>query len=373
MRILYAMGNFRGDVDLSMEPNCWIDRDMHPALVELGHDVVRFDWALPSHLVLHGWLKENIDAKNREILELARKTHAEKKVDIFLSAADARYLKAETVRAIKAMGMLTVNYHCDDVNAFHLNDKMAKEYDWNWTIQPAAIANYERAGAHYAYTPCGANPNLYKPHVVEKKYDVTFVGRNMGYRDEMMQHLMNNGIDARVWGEDWPHGLKSMLRRWAAVVKRVGKRPLGKDLGISLWYLAHYGDTKRRFSPLIRFEDMIRLYSQSRVNLNFSGGMGPGMYDFEKAIRSIKLRDIEVPMSGGFYLTEKTKEIEQLFEAGKEIECYSSKAELLEKARHYLAHPDEAERISKAGREKCLREYTWKRNFERLFKEIGAA
>ena len=139
------------------------------------------------------------------------------------------------------------------------------------------------------------------------------------------------------------------------------------------WYLANFGETKRRFSPLIRFEEMIKMYSQSRVNLNFSGGMGPGMYDYGKAVRSIKLRDIEVPMSGGFYLTERTKELELLFDVGREVEVYSSKAELLEKARHYVAHPDDAEKIAKAGREKCLREYTWKKNFERLFKEIGAA
>jgi hypothetical protein len=373
MRIAYAVGNFRKGVDLSTEPDCWIDRDFYPALEELGHEIVRFDWGLPCHREIPGWMKENVPRKNAELVEFVRKTHAEGKVDLFLSASDGRYLAVETARAIKSLGILTVNYHCDDVNAFRLNEKMAKEWDWNWTIQPAAIENYRRAGVKHAYTPCGANPALYKPHDVENSYDVTFVGRDMGYRDELVQHLLKNGVDLRVWGEGWPHDFTSMARRWAAGSKRLGKRPLGKDLGISIWYLANFGEMRRRFAPLIRFEDMIKMYSQSRVNLNFSGGMGPGMYDFEKAVRSIKLRDVEVPMSGGFYLTERTKELEQLFEVGKEVEAYASKAELLEKARHYVAHPDEAEKIAKAGRERCLREYTWKKNFERLFKAIGIA
>jgi len=83
------------------------------------------------------------------------------------------------------------------------------------------------------------------------------------------------------------------------------------------------------------------------------------------------LRDFEVPMSGGFYLVEYMEELEDFFDIGKEIVCYSGPEELAAKIDYYLQNEDEREAIALAGLQRCRRDHTWKRRFENVFREVG--
>jgi spore maturation protein CgeB len=83
------------------------------------------------------------------------------------------------------------------------------------------------------------------------------------------------------------------------------------------------------------------------------------------------LRDFEVPMSGGFYLVEYMEELEEFFDIGKEIVCYSDPQDLADKIRYYLEHEDQREEIRKAGYERAVRNHTWHKRFEMAFREMG--
>jgi spore maturation protein CgeB len=79
------------------------------------------------------------------------------------------------------------------------------------------------------------------------------------------------------------------------------------------------------------------------------------------------LRDFEVPMSGGFYLTRYTPELEDYFAVGLEVECYRDISELIDKSRYYLAHSNERERIRLAGHLRSKTSHTWEHRFAKLF------
>ncbi len=54
-------------------------------------------------------------------------------------------------------------------------------------------------------------------------------------------------------------------------------------------------------------------------------------------------------------LHERNNVVAALFEEGVEAEFFGSEEELLAKCRHYLANPEERQRIAEAGRRRCER------------------
>ena len=120
--------------------------------------------------------------------------------------------------------------------------------------------------------------------------------------------------------------------------------------------------------PLTDLE-MIKMFSRSKINLGFSS-CGETHQDDERILQ-IRLRDFEVPMSGGFYMVEFMEELEEFYEIGKEIVCYTGPEDLAEKIKYYLAHETERETIRKAGYDRCLRDHTWQKRFQTVFQQIG--
>ena len=112
-------------------------------------------------------------------------------------------------------------------------------------------------------------------------------------------------------------------------------------------------------------EDMVRMYSKSEINLGFGGVAG-----YQNTF-CLKGRDFEIPMSGGFYLTEHSLELERVFEIEKEISTYRTLDELVKKIQYFLDYPDKAEAIRKAGHRRAASEHTWEMRFEKVFTLMG--
>jgi hypothetical protein len=64
-------------------------------------------------------------------------------------------------------------------------------------------------------------------------------------------------------------------------------------------------------------------------------------------------RTFQIPALGAFLLHERNEVVTRYFREGVEAEFFGSAEELVEKCRHYLAHPDERRRIAEAGRRRC--------------------
>jgi spore maturation protein CgeB len=67
---------------------------------------------------------------------------------------------------------------------------------------------------------------------------------------------------------------------------------------------------------------------------------------------------------------DQGREVTEFYSVGHEIDTYRDESELVEKGRFYLANPGAAERLREAGYRRALRDHTWKRRFEELFKKI---
>jgi spore maturation protein CgeB len=85
---------------------------------------------------------------------------------------------------------------------------------------------------------------------------------------------------------------------------------------------------------------------RSKINLAFVTRMNE---------EDVAHKSFEITACAQFLLAERSKGHQEAFEEGREAEFYSSIEECAEKARYYLEHPEERERIAAAGRKRAER------------------
>ena len=94
---------------------------------------------------------------------------------------------------------------------------------------------------------------------------------------------------------------------------------------------------RRIAGPPLSDENLIKMFSRSKFNLEFAV---VGKDTHGKANTHLRLRDFEIPMSGGLYAAGFVDEFSDYYIPDKEIILYRSKEELADKLKYYLAHPD---------------------------------
>lgn len=362
MRIFYASDT---TPNASFQSQLWRN-NLYLPLVDLGHDVWEFDYDLretfqnldPSVPEQKAFIKQNRPKVTEELLKQVKAAHALKPLDLFFSYFYDACVLPRAIDEIRAMGIKTVNWYCNGSYQLHLASEISPHYDWCLVPEKFRLKDYREMGARPVYCQEAANPNIYKPFDVPVEYDVAFVGQAYGDRPDYIRHLLDEGIDVRVWGVGWPHyAEKTGLRR----VKQHARKILKRGPAVLL-------PQKIMGGPLSDVE-MIKMYSRAKINIGFST-CGNTHLTGER-IMQVRLRDFEVPMSGGFYMVEYMEELEEFFKIGEEIVCYTDARDLSDKVKYYLQHKDEREAIRRAGHERARRDHTWHKRFETAFAEMG--
>lgn len=392
MRIFYASDTTPNS---AFQSNLWRNNLYRP-LVDLGHDVVEFRYDLrktfqnldPVDPIQRAFIKKNRPKVSRELLHQIKAAHAIKPVDLFFSYFYDACILPEAIDEIKAMGIKTVNWYCNGSYQLHLVSEIAPHYDWCLVPEKFRLKDYMAMGAQPIYSQEAANPNVYKPYDLPVEFDVTFVGQAYGDRPVYISYLLEQGIAVKVWGWGW-HNFsteakaprRSSLPRRALLGTRllmsksgrqVLRQYLSRKLQVNLTDALHYTSLPPSIMGGVLSDlEMIQMYSRSKINLGFSSC--GNTYETRGRILQVRLRDFEVPTSGGFYMVEYMEELEEFFDIGKEIVCYTDKEDLADKIKYYLGHDDERERIRKAGHERCLRDHSWHKRFQMAFKEMGLA
>lgn len=308
----------------------WEDYNLQPALEKLG-EVIRYNWHPRFNQYDRRWHWGGKQRMNLEFLQTVHRAHQEQPIDIFFGYLSGRVVFPGVIRAIEMMGIPTLNIFLDDERKFYSSLEptgfagmvdIASAFTLCWTTTKEAVANYERVGARAIYLPPGANPDVFHPYDLSGDIDVCFVGQKYGRRPQIMAYLRERGINVQTFGRGWDSGE-------------------------------------------IPMEEMVKLFSRSKITL------GIGTVGDSTDVVCIKGRDFEVPMSGGFYLTQYNPDLEEFYEIRTEIVCYDSLDDLVGKIRYYLTHPDEAEEIRQAGLHRARQEHTWVGRFRQAFVAMG--
>ncbi len=301
-------------------------------------------------------LKFGRDRMNQMLLEIALK----EKPNFCFFCLFGEEIKKETIKKITQSGLMTLNWFTDDHWRFdNFSRHWAPCFSWIATTDPEAVGKYHKIGyKNVVRTQWACNHFLCKPLGLQKIYDVSFLGQPHGNRKKVIEKIRKAAINIRCRGWGWPEGK-------------------------------------------ISEEEMIELFSQSKINLGLTNSSAEGVFksliriflkrgsdkkiqladpinwlDNIKSIlgkrnKQLKGRNYDIPGCGGFLLTEDADDYQDRYEDGKEVIIFKNAKDLVEKIKYYLERGEEREAIAKAGYERTLRDHTYEKRFNNIFKIIG--
>lgn len=370
MRVLYAVHDHLNT-----------DANLLEGLVATGADVDRWDPAVPFHIALSpAWTETHRAEFSERLLGDIRKRHTREPIDLMFGYFIDPLVDPDAIREIGRLGIVTVNYAVNSVHQFYLVDEIAPAFTFCADAERAVLPCYSALGARAVHMQMGANPRIYRPHPASQEFDVTFVGQKYADRPAYIAYLLRHGIEVRVWGPGWTpdrtYGEKLTSaplsyfirhpRAGALIALHRARSSLRHALEVPPWEMAQI---RRVAGPSLPLEELVRMYSRSRISLGFSA-VGDQAYGRRERARQIRMREFEAPMSGACYFVEHMDELSEYYVLGSEIVTYRSREDLGDQIRFHLARPQLIERIREAGRARAVRDHTWERRFRDLFRAI---
>ena len=241
----------------------------------------------------------------------------------------------------------TVNWFGDDPWRFDSFSKhYATKFTYVITTNKYSIHLYKKIGqdkvimSQHASFPSEV---LYKK--VSYKYDVSFVGTKSAYRDWFIKELRKKGINCHCFGKGWKNGL-------------------------------------------ISYEEMENIFNTSKVNLNINNCVN---YDLRvnysnpknlievlksliiknrKIHSHIKARNFEIPVNGGFQLTDYIPGIEDYFKIGEELLCYKDFEDALSLIKYLLINEKEREIIKRKSVIRARKQHTYTCRMKNILENI---
>ena len=320
--------------------------NFYDSLAKMNNEIIYF----PFDEII---LEKGRDEMNKELL----KTVKREKPDFCFFFLFQDEIKKQTIEKItQEKGVTTFNWFADDHFRFcNFSKYYAPLFDWISTTDSQAVKKYYSKNVIKTQWAC--NHSLYKPFNLEKIYDVSFVGQPHSDRRKIVNQIRKAEINIKCWGNGWKAGRVSQ-------------------------------------------DEMIKIFSQSKINLNLTKSSGninfkalasvflkkelnnslklinpkywiPNLQSIlDKKREQIKGRNFEIPGSGGFLLTSNADNLTDYYEDGKEIIIYKNINDMIDKIKYYLEHDEERESIAQAGHERTIREHTYEKRFNNIFKRI---
>ena len=194
MRIFYASDK---SPNAAFQSELWRS-NLYRSLVDLGHDVVEFDYDLAETFRqpnTHDPKQKAFIAANRPrvtaaLLSQVKAAHAAQPIDLLFTYFYDACVLPEAIDAIQALGIKTVNWYCNGSYQLHLVSEISPHYDWCLVPEKFRLADYEAMGARPLYCQEAANPDIYKPFDLPKDFDLAFVGQAYGERPDYIRRLL---------------------------------------------------------------------------------------------------------------------------------------------------------------------------------------
>lgn len=245
-------------------------------------------------------------------------------------------VKASTLRTLGARGISLYNYY-PDTSAFAHGSLLAQslpEYDVVfhtkkfWTTDVSARLALKRTH----FVPHGYDPEVHRPMPLTARdredfgCDVSVIATHTAHKEKILHDLLRlrPALDLRIWGNGW-HRARST------------------------------GVLSRAEGHTLQGASYAKAIAAAKVNLALLSGVVSGSSQGDETTT----RTYEIPACGGFMLHERTPELCELFEEGKEVTCYGDAGDIATALDSYLADPDARAVIAERGHARAVPRYAY--------------
>ncbi len=309
-------------------------------------------------------------------------------LDIIFMVALDDVLEQETLYHFKSLNAKLVLYVTDMLAQWYRVLRSVRAMDLVCYGSKHHLDFYERMGIRllkfgFAAIP----PDSQEMSVPLVRYEgVLFTGSPWPYRQMVLRKIADAKIPLRIYGHNWdrkepwdttPGKWRKTLHdiRWYLLprLREEGPHILGELL--RRYIVPHTAPPVRteKLPPEVvqgeyKSGEFVPLTRGAAINLGFTQMASDALKEYPRMIR---LREFEIPMIGGFYLTQNCSELADYYVVDREIAVWDTAKDVVEKCRYYLAHPNERAEIAEAGRRRALENHTWTARFSLLAAELG--
>ncbi|WP_455387800.1 CgeB family protein [Petrachloros mirabilis] len=277
-------------------------------------------------------------------------TQVERSKPTYALMMKGRGFKVEWNEALKKKGISTILWHPDpDIPEWLL--PLIRSVDFCFTMAEGKLAEWKAKGAkRVAWLSQGFEPSFFEvgpPTEADRQVygsDVAFVGNidstnNYLSRRYKLKRVLREGFHLKWWGP------------------RLGRKPINIPIFFSSLGRAYGG----RF---VYGPEFARVAHCSKIFLAF---------DRHPEIRlSMSARMYTAVGCGGFYMCEAMEGIESMLVPDREIVTFKEQEEMIDKIRYYLPRASERQSIARAGQARVLRDHTYEKRLENMFRMIGS-
>ena len=194
--------------------------------------------------------------------------------------------------------------------------------DLSLVSNPEVVEWYIKEGVPSIFFPMASSLDFYYPMVIDKKYDVGFIGNKYGFREELVTRLLEEGIEVEARGTGWPAGR-------------------------------------------IELKENNQFFNECKIIL------GIGTVGHCKDFYTQKLRDFDATLSGGVYVTHNNPDLKLFFEEDEEILLCDNIGDYVRKIKSLLVDETRMKAISRNAYIKASENHTYESRFLKLFDFLG--
>ena len=241
---------------------------------------------------------------------------------VICNAGGLSFRRADVLR-LRVLGVRLLGIALSDPDVYlPTTSRIARNFDVFYSNDRGCVERYRQSGVQAYRLPIATNADFFRPVPPRPEYEceVLVLGAVHEDRIEPVRALVQH-FDTHVRGENW---------------ERYGIPDRGSLFG----------------------EEALSALNSARMAIIFSRtitghpGLKVGVFDFLAA--------------GCLVLTDDIPELHEYFEVGKEVVAFQGLADMLARVRYYLDHPQEADAIRRAGRQKVLAHHTWDKVWPRV-------